>query len=475
VTPDGTRKVIVLSDAVLPRPATSTGSRWLWIVALLTVNIGLRMTWMVTHPGDLKSDPDLYAAHAKMVLDGHGFAGPSTGRPTAFRPIGYPLALAIVQWAGASPAAAIVLISMASAMAQLWLVRVYGRQSGWREHWIRAAQLAVAVDPLLVRYFALPMTEVPCAAILLGAVVALGTEQSVRAPGAAAPRRRLDRYFIAGVLFGWAALVRPVVMIAAGCVAGWFLVQRIVAACRSQESQWSRLVDPVTLCVGMTLVLLPWVVRNAVVFHEFIPATTHGGYTLALANNSQFFGDVIRGPDAFPWEGAALDRWQRQMIQEQLEDGIARADEPAEDAWYYRRARQDIAADPEAFQQACLLRLRRFWSLTTADPGTPSVLRAGVASWYALLWSGLLIGLWNGARSLWRRVSCRRADKSEQSASLWESRSLVLWWIVLSFAGMHTVYWTDTRMRAPVMPLLILLSVAGWSSLRPAQPGSDQV
>jgi hypothetical protein len=98
-----------------------------------------------------------------------------------------------------------------------------------------------------------------------------------------------------------------------------------------------------------------------------------------------------------------------------------------------------------------------------------------VALWYALVWSGLIIGLLNGARSLWRRVSCRRAGKSEQSAPLWESRSVVLWLIVLSFTGMHTIYWTDTRMRAPVMPLLIVLSVAGWSSLRPAKPDSDQV
>jgi hypothetical protein len=33
---------------------------------------------------------------------------------------------------------------------------------------------------------------------------------------------------------------------------------------------------------------------------------------------------------------------------------------------------------------------------------------------------------------------------------------------VLSFMLMHSVYWTDARMRAPLMPVLVVLSLCGW-------------
>jgi hypothetical protein len=37
-----------------------------------------------------------------------------------------------------------------------------------------------------------------------------------------------------------------------------------------------------------------------------------------------------------------------------------------------------------------------------------------------------------------------------------------LWLVVLSFMLMHSVYWTDARMRAPLMPVLVVLSLCGW-------------
>ena len=43
----------------------------------------------------------------------------------------------------------------------------------------------------------------------------------------------------------------------------------------------------------------------------------------------------------------------------------------------------------------------------------------------------------------------------------------VLWSIVAAFVAMHLVYWTDTRMRAPVMPLLAILSAIGWTAIVP--------
>ncbi len=70
------------------------------------------------------------------------------------------------------------------------------------------------------------------------------------------------------------------------------------------------------------LAISPWIIRNAVQFHKFIPATTNGGYTLALGNNPDFYRDVIEGDVPFPWPGPQLDTWQQRMISESAAQGV---------------------------------------------------------------------------------------------------------------------------------------------------------
>ena len=43
------------------------------------------------------------------------------------------------------------------------------------------------------------------------------------------------------------------------------------------------------LAVTLVLVLSPWMIRNLLVFGEPVWTTTHGGYTLALANNPVYY------------------------------------------------------------------------------------------------------------------------------------------------------------------------------------------
>jgi len=51
------------------------------------------------------------------------------------------------------------------------------------------------------------------------------------------------------------------------------------------------------------LVLSPSMIRNLALFGEPVWTTTHGGYTLALANNPVYYRNVLDGE---PWPG--LDR-----------------------------------------------------------------------------------------------------------------------------------------------------------------------
>ncbi len=46
-----------------------------------------------------------------------------------------------------------------------------------------------------------------------------------------------------------------------------------------------------------------------------------------------------------------------------------------------------------------------------------------------------------------------------------DESAVLLWMTIASFLVVHSWYWTNTRMRAPLTGILIVLSVAGWSWL----------
>ncbi|MFO1004119.1 MAG: glycosyltransferase family 39 protein [Planctomycetaceae bacterium] len=416
---------------------------------LLALGLIVRIALGWHQSQDLLADNDGYLAHAAVVASGDGFQGPYSHQPTAFRPPGYPVLLGLLKAGGASDSGAVIVVSLVCYFVIFAFTRSLARQYGLDPCWSALAVFGVACDPLLVRYSILPMTEVPCAAVLLAALV---TFRKAVGSGSSGDQNSPWSGIIAGVLFGLGTLVRPVVLLVCLFVTLFSLLRK-VRQCSTGDAglagrlhQWFRSVSP-ALIAG--LVLSPWVIRNAVHFHRLIPTTTHGGYTLALGNNPDFYRDVINGDDEFPWEGPALDAWQKRMIRESESQGVPAGDEPAADAWYYSQAAAAIRSEPLSFLKATGLRLRRFWAVSTNEPhGISRLIIAAVMTWYASLWAGLILQLLNFGFRI-----------------LPEQRSMAMLWLaILAFLILHSVYWTDTRMRAPVMPIMIVISVSGWQS-----------
>ena len=432
---------------------------------LLALGLMLRLILAWHQSEDLLADNDGYLAHAKPVAAGAGFHGPYTHRPTAFRPPVYPVILGGLIACGFSDPVAVAVVSFISCVAIFLLTRTLALQVGMDQRWSLLVVLGVVLDPLLLRYSILPMTEVPCAAILLAAVVAF---EKFRNGGNLGDRCSMWPGILAGVLFGIGTLIRPVVMIVCVFVtlyATWCLLKAKLSAA-ARPTGYHATKSPATAAVSVSdlrglyslfipaivagLVLCPWVLRNAVQFHHFIPATTHGGYTLALGNNPDFYQDVINGADEFPWDGPGLDAWQQRMIRESESQGVIATNEPVADAWYYSQAIAAIRAEPRSFLKASALRLRRFWAISTADSSAGNALsKSLVMVWYIILWTGLILQITQACFG-------RRLPQHRSMA--------VLWLVVLAFLVMHSVYWTDTRMRAPLMPIMIVISVSGWQS-----------
>ena len=55
---------------------------------------------------------------------------------------------------------------------------------------------------------------------------------------------------------------------------------------------------PAAFALGVLLVLSPWAIRNQLQFGRPIVTTTHGGYTLLLANNPEFYDWLRSGSGA---------------------------------------------------------------------------------------------------------------------------------------------------------------------------------
>ena len=198
------------------------------------------------------------------------------------------------------------------------------------------------------------------------------------------------------------------------------------------------------MALATVATLAPWAVRNARVLGEPVWTTTHGGYTLALANNPAYYAEVLDGPAGAVWSGPNQRRWLEQITRE-----TAGLTEPQADRLLRAAGLRMLAARPGTFARAALARLGRFWGVAPSGAVYPPALRAATALWTVPLWV-----------APGRRARCRRAT--------WRWPRVVAPTIVLALTAVHAVYWTDLRMRAPLVPAIALIAAgpADWSARR---------
>ncbi len=417
-------------------PGCSPLSPRVWWLSLLGLAVVLRWGVMIARPEQLTTDRDLYLGIANELREGHGYSTPGTAvpTPTAFRPPLYPLLLVLT--GGSRTGIAVLHLGLAVVMV-LATGRAAEKLAGGTSPFPRLlAGGIVAIDPLLLLYSGQPMTETLCAcltAVLLWRMTA--SEPS--------PRDAM----IEGLLWGLCLLARPTY--AAGlvlCLVGRVLLRPANAAfpaISEQSPTFPRLRFGFMVVMTAIVVVAPWAIRNGVVFGKPIVTTTHGGYTLWLANNPVYYAEVVEGGDP-AWNGESLQRWQSETNAEM--DRLQIHGEVARDLWQGTRAKQFMANNPWRFVRACGDRASTFWAIfpgRTADSGVPQPMLWIIAGGYAAVWVGGIVAL--------GRIAIRRSW-----AENWPACSLVL-----GFFLVHLVYWTDVRMRAPIMPAVAVLLAVG--------------
>lgn len=443
----------------------------------------LRAGLLVVRSEDLLIERDAYLSIARSLTDGHGYCTLGSTEPTAFRPPLFPIVIALLQnLVGLQ--VAVALVNLCAGTATVVLTWQLGRQLQLA-HLAWLAAIFVAIDPLLLQYTTQPMTETLFTCLVLAMlVVATKTWPAgiVADPGndnvtlgvVTTHRPSRSLMFAVGVLFGLCAVCRPTIWIFGGLMA-------LIWGCRVLAEFWKqrdhlfgivREQLPWPVLLGMLLVVAPWLIRNLVVMHSPIFTTTHGGYTLALGNNEVFYREVVDKPWGTVWNQDSLHEWQ-QSLERELDATVPRpTTESQRDRWMYQQAMRTIADHPAQFIAASWLRFRRFWNVAPLQPVNTSLRElwrrmcasVGLNQWAdsADTFAATVVGALTGYYTVMLFLLVVGVSAILLNRRPGWTPLLVL---ILSFTLVHLFFWSNARMRAPIIPAIALIASAGVSTV----------
>lgn len=416
-----------VSDDSSNRARLGRGTSLALIAAAFVVRGGV-LWWAADFSG---RDADAYRQLAAELWDAGQYA--LDGRPTALRPPLYPLLLtplnALGEWTNQGIGWLHLTLGVAAVVGTWCVARSMGLNRG-----AALAALTVALDPILLNQSRLVMSETAaacCASFGLWSLAEFWRRRT--APAALA----------GGVALGLACVCRPEffpwMMLAAATV--FIMSEGHMARHRAIKHA------AIILFVAAIPVAL-WAARNVVALGRPILLTSHGGYTMYLANNDRLYDYWRKGDTRLPWDSAEFDREVAVEMRRRGESFVE------SDAWCYAAAWDTIRRRPGDFLHATWRRAARFWSplpypRSLEEPGGQRGMRYGIAVWYVGQYAAALLGMWKLGR---RAIS---------PPWVW---GLLL---VLCFAGIHSIYWSDMRMRSAVIPVLALWVGAAWETQSP--------
>ncbi|MCA8996105.1 MAG: hypothetical protein KDA80_03950, partial [Planctomycetaceae bacterium] len=405
------------------------------------------------YQSDLNDDRDAYLAIARQLRE-HGDFASTPGGLTSYRPPLYPLLLTYVS--GSKQTLVRGIFHACLSLGTILLVWQAGIQLQLSRFGRLAAAGICAFDPVLLRYLAFPMTETLSAFLSIFLVV-LATRHVIR--------QTLIASFSIGVVFGLNVLCRPSFWAFGGLIAlAWFITNWLPGKSRNtisdgpkesplREREWPKVL---ILVAGVAVTVSPWVIRNALVLGVPVVMTTHGGYTVLLGNNDAFYDEVVKQPYGTVWDGShgpGQSVWVTGIQKQMQQAGVT--SEVDQDDWMTHQARETMMRRPTDFLRACLLRQLRFWSVLPGGEWTDSTPRSlilFIAGWYITIWLSVAVGVGK---------LIRVAASPYPHRFLFLSRWMPVFLMVFAIVGVHLLYWTNTRMRAPVMPEIALIAGLG--------------
>jgi 4-amino-4-deoxy-L-arabinose transferase-like glycosyltransferase len=406
----------VVSTAVrsAPQPA-APGARprrpaaWLIpiVLVMLAGTLVVRLAYTDATPGyQLVHDARDYDGHARSIAIGEGYSDTlAYGRPTAFRPPGYPYFLAAVyRVAGVERAVAAERIRaarIAGALVGTAIVALIGLLVAqlWGARLALVAMALGAVYVPLITVGAAVMSEPLFVVFMLGALSAALSGR--RSDG----RRRVAWALLAGALAGLAILTRANALV---------LLVPLALAVWDARPRWSgsALAPPVVLVLAAVLVVTPWTIRNVRTLHAFVPVSTQFGSALAGTYNDSARNDrenpaswrSLRGVPGYADIMGRVRQTPEAEIEKRLRARALQfiADHPtyvAVVAWGTTRRTLDLAGRDWSRHTAGTISIGRvwadrgvlcFWALALLALAGAATRRARAAPWFVWAFPALM-------------------------------------------------------------------------------------
>lgn len=384
------------------------------LLAVSILALVLRLLY-VTYEGSWNHPPEYdgieYDMLANNLLSGRGYSL-QEGHPYGFRPPGYPFFLALLYAVFGRSYVAVRLVNvLLGTLTCLPIYRFVKHVWQWRAGFLTS--LGVAVHPLLIYLASMIYPE--CLILCLMAVVFLFVSKASRS------RHIRDVLFI-GLALGILVYLRPSMLTFGLMLCVWIWL--------TYETVKKRLLTCICLVVVMALTIVPWSIRNYLVFDEFIWMATEGGVTFWASNNPLATGGWVE-PSPATWLGpdppVNLRGWP----------GLTEAESEAR---FLNAALEWIRDHPREFLSLLPRKLVRAWSLNFGNEARQAKLPAIVPVAYSTFLSICLIGF-------------------VLSLQHWRD-SLVLYLLIINSNLMALIFYGSTRQSSfLVLPLVIFAAL----------------
>jgi 4-amino-4-deoxy-L-arabinose transferase-like glycosyltransferase len=369
---------------------------------------------------------------AQALATGHGYADPFTGHtgPTTWVPPLYPLLLAAVFkvfgiYTLRSAWVILAINSFFSALTTLTTyeiaARCFNRRVAVWSAWIWA------LYPAAMQYAVRWVWDMTFSTWLLSLILVLALRMrrigeapsdTNQDPRSSDDGRTKRRWLIFGLLWGILALSNPSLLLFLPACGLWIL--QGTHQVRKQLAFASLAAFMFLLCIS------PWIIRNALVFHRFIPMRANFGAELYLGNGPGAMGFLMEYNH--PYEAPDQMRLYKQLGE--VDYAKMRG----------RMARNYIASDPALFVRNSLKRVYFFWVSVPHPTGDKWYLEPFRVANFAF---ASLAGLFGLTLALKRHIPAA-------------------WLFAWAFALIPLIYYFVTvhaRFRDPLEPLIAILAV----------------
>ena len=279
----------------------------------------LRLLFVILVPLDAGDTPE-YDDYALNLLGGFGFSA------NIKRPPLYPLLLTFIYFFFGHNFLAVRIVQAILDAITCVLVYLLGKKIFQNKKTAFFGASLAVVNPSLIASTSYILTETLTAFLLTSSMFILVK---------AWEEKRKRDWTVSGILLGLSTLTRPVTLL-------FPLFFGVKLFCSSKKKFAPALFISL-FCLGMVLPISPWTVRNAIVFHKFIPVTTDAGYNL-------WVGSYL------PWDGDY--NWKDLSDMKNLVKGLS----PIEaDKKFFSEAMKNIRQNPGAYVFLCFRKSGRFW------------------------------------------------------------------------------------------------------------------